>query len=428
MRRPTPRPTTSPSRRRVALLLTAALAAATVPGLLAPVAAAATPDATIAGAHGTTTVPTLVARATLPADHLAAGPPSGALATPANGRQGPFAGQVVPGFSGVVDAGDGTFWALPDNGFGTKANSGDFLLRLYRVDPDWQTRRGGSGELHLTGHVQLRDPDGHIGFPIQREGTAQRLLTGADLDVESVVRAPDGTFWIGEEFGPFLLHVSATGRVLAPPVPLPGATSPQNPYLGAGEQPTVRASAGFEALGGLRDGRYLYPVLENAYLADPDQSRRVVHEFDTRRGRYTGRTWDYRTDQVGDLVGDAFWVRGHELLVVERDNLDGPAAAVKRVYRVDLRREDADGYLRKELVLDALAIANPDGIGAGDGYGTGDPFRFAVQSFETVVRLRDGRLLLANDTNYPGNAARVPGTPDDTEMVLVELRRTRGTR
>lgn len=118
-------------------------------------------------------------------------------------------------------------------------------------------------------------------------------------------------------------------------------------------------------------------------------------------------------------------MRGHELLVVERDNLDGPAAAVKRVYRVDLRREDADGYLRKELVLDALAIANPDGIGAGDGYGTGDPFRFAVQSFETVVRLRDGRLLLANDTNYPGNAARVPGTPDDTEMVLVELRRTR---
>ena len=36
-------------------------------------------------------VPTLVARATLSADFLADGPPSGAQATPANGRTGPFA-------------------------------------------------------------------------------------------------------------------------------------------------------------------------------------------------------------------------------------------------------------------------------------------------------------------------------------------------
>src|SRR6478672_2504317 len=37
---------------------------------------------------------TLRARATLSADYLAPGPPSGAKATPANGRRGPFAGQV----------------------------------------------------------------------------------------------------------------------------------------------------------------------------------------------------------------------------------------------------------------------------------------------------------------------------------------------
>ena len=54
-------------------------------------------------------------------------------------------------------------------------------------------------------------------FPITNEQTADRLLTGADFDIESVVRAKDGTFWIGEEFGPFLLHVAADGRVLAGP-------------------------------------------------------------------------------------------------------------------------------------------------------------------------------------------------------------------
>ena len=76
------------------------------------------------------TVPTLEKRATLSADYIAPGPPSGALATPANGRTGPFPGQVIPGFSGMIDNGDGTFWAMPDNGFGTKANSADFRLRL----------------------------------------------------------------------------------------------------------------------------------------------------------------------------------------------------------------------------------------------------------------------------------------------------------
>ncbi len=30
---------------------------------------------------------------------------------------------------------------MPDNGFGAKGNSADFLLRLYRVRPRWETAR-----------------------------------------------------------------------------------------------------------------------------------------------------------------------------------------------------------------------------------------------------------------------------------------------
>ncbi len=369
--------------------------------------------------------PTLVGRATLSADTLTPGPPSGALATPANGRQGPFPGQVVPGFSAMVDAGDGTFWAMPDNGFGTKANSADFLLRIYRVTPDWRTAAGGSGELALGDFVSLRDPDRHVDFPIVNGDTPERLLTGADFDIESLVQAPDGTFWIGEEFGPFLLHVDATGRMLAPPVPLPGVRSPQNPYLQPGEAPTIGASRGFEAMAGGLRGRYLYPISEGALLDDPDQRRRVIHEFDTAAGRYTDRTWSYETDRAANVVGDAFMTGRREMLVVERDDFQGAASVTKRVYRIDLARRDRDGHLTKTLVLDALRIANPDDLAAGDGYGTGDPFSLPVQSFETVVQLRDGRLLIGNDNNYPGNAARVPGTPDDTELNLVELRRVR---
>ncbi|WP_346731340.1 esterase-like activity of phytase family protein [Aeromicrobium duanguangcaii] len=397
------------------------LALTTTGALLAGTAAAAHATPEPRPTQRTTTVPTLVARATLSADHLAPGPPSGAKATAANGRTGPFGGQVVPGFSTMIENHDGTFWALPDNGFGSKANSADFLLRIYRITPQWETARGGPGRIRLDRFVSLRDPHRRAGFPIVNEDTRERLLTGADFDVESIVRTKDGTFWIGEEFGPFLLHVDARGVLLEAPVPLPGVQSPSHPTpAGAANLPN---SKGFEAMAASADGRYLYPILEGARTDDAQPRRRWIHEFDTRAKRYTARRWAYESDTDASLVADAFTVGRHELLVAERDDFEGEQAVVKRVYRVDLDRRDREGFVQKELVLDALKIANPARIGAGDGYGTGDPFSLPVQSFETIVQLRDGRLLIANDNNFPGNDARVPGTPDDTEIAVVELRR-----
>jgi glycerophosphoryl diester phosphodiesterase len=326
----------------------------------------------------------------------------------------------------MVDNGDGTFWAQPDNGFGSKGNSADFLLRNYLVRPDWETADGGAGSIEIERFISYNDADGVLDFPIVNESTPDRLLTGADFDIESVVQAKDGSFWVGEEFGPFLLHFDAEGTLLEKPYPLPGgAKSPQNPYLAAGETPRVRASRGFEALAGSTSGRYLYPILEGAYLDDPDLRRREILEFDTTTGAYTDRTWSYQADQDANVVGDAFTVRSDVLLLVERDDFEGDQSVTKRVYEIDLSRTDHQGYVEKSLVLDALRIANPDLIGAGDGYGTGEMFSLPVQSFETVVRLRDGRLLIGNDNNYPGNDARITGTPDDTEFDLVDLEKER---
>ena len=124
-------------------------------------------------AHATAREPRLLARALLSADYQAPGPPSGALATPANGRQGPFPGQVIPGFSAAIDNGDGTFWAQPDNGFGAKGNSADFLLRLYLVKPQWKTAKGGAAKIQVLRHITLSDPRHKIGFPIVNEATSE---------------------------------------------------------------------------------------------------------------------------------------------------------------------------------------------------------------------------------------------------------------
>ncbi|HET6939588.1 MAG TPA: esterase-like activity of phytase family protein, partial [Nocardioides sp.] len=367
--------------------------------------------------------PTLVARASISADHIEPGPPSGAQATPANGRTGPFPGQVIPGFSAVVEGEHGLFYAQPDNGFGTKQNSADFLLRIYKVKPRWETADGGPGRIDVKGFISLRDPDHKIDFPIVNGATNDRLLTGADFDVESLVRQPDGTFWVGDEFGPFLLHFGPTGKLLQKPVPFPDGMSPQNPYLQPGQATRIAASRGFEAMGGSADGKHLYPILEGAFTDDSDQRRRWIYEFDTRSGQYTGKRWAYQTDESTNFAGDAFTVRKGELLVDERDNFDGPAAVFKRIYRVDLNHTDAQGFVEKTLVVDLLKIANPAGIGrttSPGAYGVSDPFSFPFVSVETVVELRDGNLLTANDNNYPGDDARYPGTPDDTEMVIID--------
>ncbi|MHC3000125.1 esterase-like activity of phytase family protein [Microbacterium sp. HJ5] len=407
---------------RVVALTVAAVAAASV---LTPAAALAAPDrAPSASGIVKTVAPTLVARATLSADHLEEGPPSGALASSANGRTGPWDGQVIPGFSAAIDNGDGTFWAQPDNGFGSKGNSADFLLRNYLVRPAWETAAGGAGAIEVERFISYNDRNGVLDFPIVGDGTEERLLTGADFDIESVVRAKDGTFWVGEEFGPFLLHFDAEGTLLEKPFSLDGAKSPQNPYL-QGETPRVRASRGFEALAASKNGKFLYPIVEGSYADDSDLRRREVLEFDVKRGQYTGRTWSYQTDQEANVIGDAFLTKSDRLLIVERDDFEGDQAVTKRIYEVDLTRADAEGYLEKTLVVDALRIQNPDLIGDGDGYGTGAVYSLPVQSFETVVQLKDGRLLIGNDNNYPGNDARIAGTPDDTEFAVIDLQRAR---
>jgi hypothetical protein len=109
--------------------------------LLTPTALTAALAITVTAAAGNTRSdhskrePTLLARAILPSDAYQPGPESGAFITGDNGVTPPFPGQPIPGVSAVLDAGSGHVLGMPDNGFGAKTNSGDFLLRLYKIRP-----------------------------------------------------------------------------------------------------------------------------------------------------------------------------------------------------------------------------------------------------------------------------------------------------
>ena len=371
-------------------------------------AAARAPEATLEG------------RAVLPADTFAPGPPSGAGLDAdeiVGGREAPFAGQPVGGVSAVLDAEGGEYLVMADNGFGTKGNSADFLLRLYRIRPDFE-----GGDIQVQSYVQLRDPDGRIPFEITNENTADRFLTGADLDVESVRQDFRGDLWFGDEFGPFLLHTDVYGRVLEAPIPFEGVRSPENPALDSGEEPNLPSSKGFEGMAASPDGAFLYPMLEGALGADPEQRRRSIFEFDVANGRYTGGRWEYRAESPENSIGDLVALGANRFLVMERDDEQGEAARFKKIFLVDLRRADEDGFLEKEVVADLLSIADPARISesAREGdVGLGERFSFPFQTVESFLPLGDGSLLIINDNNYPLSAGRNPERPDDTEAIVV---------
>ncbi|MFW1981670.1 esterase-like activity of phytase family protein, partial [Acinetobacter baumannii] len=83
---------------------------------------------------------------------------------------------------------------------------------------DFKTNTTGTGQVTVQSFIQLRDPNKLIPFNIIKGNTPERLLTGADFDPESMQRTSDGTYWIGDECGPYLLHFSADGVLLDAPI------------------------------------------------------------------------------------------------------------------------------------------------------------------------------------------------------------------
>jgi hypothetical protein len=349
---------------------------------------------------------TLTGFAALPAaTFVSASDPSGSAlgTTPINGITPPFADQPIQGFSGVLRNSDGTFDVLSDNGYGNKANSGDFVLRIQRVAPDFA-----GNTVDVVGGMNLTDPNGLVPFPLTRP---DRVLTGSDFDVESIVRLGDGTYWIGDEFGPYLLHFDRAGRLLHAPIPTPDVRAPENP---AGS-PNLPSSKGFEGMALSPDGSKLYPLLEGTVAGDTPGSLRLF-EFDLVAGGYTGVRWTYQLDQPAFAIGDAIAVDDNRFLVIERDGGQGDAAMVKKIYLADKRDRDGDGRLDKTLVADLLNLANPRHIG-----GFGDTFRFPFVTIEDVVILDDTTLGVLNDNNFPFSSGRTPGLPDNDEFITIRL-------
>lgn len=369
----------------------------------------------------------LVGFASLPADTFAAGPDAGAGIS-ANGRTGPFPGQPVQGFSGVQFAPNapGRFWFLTDNGFGNQTNSADYLLRIYQLHPNFKTVSGGDGSVQVESFVQLADPDHMVPFPIVNESA--RLLTGADFDVESFVLPGTDDLWVGDEFGPFMLHFDLNGRLLEAPIPTPNihanrqldlsseVRSPQNPYLSDPADANLGGSKGFEGMAFHPNHEVAFPLLEGTVEGDPEGALRV-YAFRMKQGAFKRLMGFYQLEDPSHAIGDFTPINGGQYLVIERDGGQGATAKFKKIFKISLGNVDANGFIKKQQVVDLMNIADPHDLN-GDGK---TKFDFPFVTIEDVLVIDPWTILVANDNNYPFSVGRGPDI-DNNEIILLKTK------
>ena len=174
-------------------------------------------------------------------------------------------------------------------------------------------------------------------FRIVHEDTAKRYLTGADFDTEGFQIIGD-TFWIGDEFGPYVLKADRIGKILAvfettadgKPVRSPDHWSVQSPGAPGASYTTVnlRRSKGYEGFASSKDGKFLYGLLEGPLWdaekkdfekVDGKEASRIL-EFDVAAEKFTGRYWQYVFEQNGNAIGDFNMIDASSGLIIERDN------------------------------------------------------------------------------------------------------------
>ncbi len=259
---------------------------------------------------------------------------------------------------------------------------------------------------------------------------------GADL--EGIVRAEDGTFWMVDEYRPAIYHFTSDGVLAARYVPEGSNNEETGVNVGEEALPAIyaqrRANRGFEAVA-LRDGilyAFIQSPIDNPDTAKDSSSKAStlvrILAFDTAAKETVGEYF-YRLDGKGvDKIGDAVGLPDGAFLVMERDDATGPGAR-KLIYHIDIdAATNVLGYdlprgveLQSDLGLARLGITSVAkrlyvDLGA-IGYNVGD-------KPEGLALIDENTLAVINDNDFGTGGAFDPATglieenPNPTPVVL----------
>ena len=388
-------------------------------------------------------------------------------------------------YEGTTDDGKLKFIATPDrgpNGEPTDVDDDGVKERPFPL-PDYQaklvrfTLDEESGEFEITEEISLTREDGHTpitGLPNLQAGESGAAYTDespVDLlgnplendpfgaDMESVLVAPDGSFWLSDEYRPAIYHFGADGVLIDRFIPQGTAASVGQPEgtFGTETLPEVyaqrRANRGFEGMALNTDNGNLYafiqspidnPDVTNSEAKAADESSDFnsrnsqvlrILEVDPATGSAVGEYVYFLEGSPGvDKIGDAVYVGDGKFNVIERDS-GTDADSEKFIFEVDLT--GATNIIGTDLSTatgsdTALEGMTPDDLAAmgiqsvnktqilnlpSIGYIAGD-------KPEGLALLDNGSLAVINDNDFglldeeiPVDGS-VPFNPDPTQTTL----------
>ena len=243
---------------------------------------------------------------------------------------------------------DNVFMAAPDRGPFDGLTDVPYLDRVHF--------------LHITTDVGTPFPNIHTLLLDTRflRDDANDIFVGAAgsfanrFDPEGIRVSPHGTFYISDEYGPYILEFNRQGQLLRR-LALPPKFAITNPSA----DPTVellantagrQANRGMEGLAISPDGTNLFGIMQNALIQDhglnPGTTDRLgLNNRILKIDLATGETHEYvyvlEAINRGQGVSEILAINDHEFLVIERDNrsnLQSPPQAPtrKKIYKIDL--------------------------------------------------------------------------------------------
>lgn len=324
----------------------------------------------------------------------------------------PPSAQKVGGFSAGEKASNENYVFLTDTGFGPKASSMSSLLGMYELNIDFSDFKGKNKHSEVLKLIHFNDVDNKLSFkkqadfefygdkksnnPVDSIIKKNKLLTGGDIDPESFRVDYKGNLWVGEEFGPFLIKLDKTGKVLRQEIAIPQITSPDNPLLKSGEVPTTYTTTGLEGMAINPQGNKLYPMLEKTVIGDPPKTLRI-YVFDIDSERFEEGYFLYQLDGEATEIRELVAINDHEFLTIEQNEHWGSIEGqVKKVYLLSIEEVGKNEYVKKTELVDLMHIFDPVDL---DKDGKTD-FSFPKLTIETIIVLDKDTLLIANDNNF----------------------------
>ncbi|MDH6520767.1 hypothetical protein M2164_007390 [Streptomyces sp. SAI-208] len=326
----------------------------------------------------------------------------------------------------------GEFWTVTDRGPNGQIKVGGTKRRTFPVpgfDPAIVKIRLCGDAVEVLDAIPVTTSSGRAvtGLPDQQGRDEApydyRALTALPynpdgLDTEGIVRAADGTFWLVDEYGPSLVHVSARGRVLTRYVPeglnLTGADYPVLEAL-----PSVllhrKINRGFEGLAQLPGGDLVLAVqsplsLPDTAAGEASRTARLLR-FSPKKKAVTAE-YAYRFDPVDVVdpgeddtselkISSLVAVGGDRLLVEERTD---------RAARLQLVRLDRSSNILGSSWDDDTTSPSLEQLADPAAKGVPVPAKKLVVDLGTVAgvpgkiegvaRVDDDTLALINDNDF----------------------------